>query len=86
MLTSTYLQFTHYVKAGGRLREFNFLRRAISNVFMFNVDVADERGNRIIFDMQEKEGSWKIINGQVPEWVPKAENDLRAAIAQHQVS
>jgi hypothetical protein len=84
MLTSTYLQFSDYIKAGGRLREFNFLRKKISDAIAFDVDVADERGNRYMFVMQENDGTWRIKNGRVPEWVPQAESSLHAVIMEHQ--
>ena len=84
MLTSVYLQFSHNIKAGGRLREFNFLRRVKSNSLFFHVDVPDEKGNRLMFDMLQQEGAWKITGSQVPEWLPQAENSLQAAILEHQ--
>ena len=84
MLTSIYQQFTHTIKAGGRLREFNFLRKSKSQAIVYDVDVADEKGHRYVFGMQELEGAWKIASGQVPEWAVPAENELRTAIAEHQ--
>jgi hypothetical protein len=83
MLTSAYLQFSHYIKAGGLLREFNFLRRAKSDSIIYDVDVADEKGNRFMFFMQQREGAWRITNGKIPEWIPQAENSLQAAILEH---
>jgi hypothetical protein len=85
MLTSPLLQFSHNIKAGGRLREFNFLRRAKSDLVFFHVDVPDEKGNRVVFDMQERGGAWRIASAQIPEWVPQAENSLEAAIKEHLV-
>jgi hypothetical protein len=46
---------------------------------MFHVDVNDDRGNRIMFNMRQEEGEWKIDN-IVPKWVTDAEGKLRDAI------
>ena len=68
------IQFTKLVKAENRLREFNF--RKINSVLdgLFTVDVSDDRGNRIIFNMEKNDGKWKIATGTtLPDWITKNE-------------
>jgi hypothetical protein len=71
------IQFTKLVKAP-YLKEFNF-RKMPGVIEMFHVDVNDDRGNRIMFNMRQEEGEWKIDN-IVPKWVSDAEGKLRDAI------
>jgi hypothetical protein len=64
------IQFTRLVKAEGRLREFNFRKfRGEGNEWMFSIDVADDRGNRIIFTMKKEGDGWKIVSGKWPAWI-----------------
>jgi hypothetical protein len=81
MLFTKNIQFSRLVKADGTLREFNFRRYQDSQEgTLFSVDVCDLRNNRIIFKMQQKETSWKIIQTPLPEWVTKNENVLNDLI------
>ncbi len=63
------IQFSRLIKADDRLREFNF--RKMGGLFegIFSVDVADDRGNRILFKMQKEENTWKIIEKGLPFWI-----------------
>ena len=71
------VHFTRLIKAGGRLREFNFRRIPNTSIETFHVDVSDERMNRIMFQMQkESSGSWKIVNTSLPQWVADVEQKL----------
>jgi hypothetical protein len=72
-------QFTRHLKAGGRVREFNFLKLNNGSP-SFEVDVADERGNRHMFILAY-EDSWKIKGAGLPEWVSDLGEELY-----HQVS
>ncbi|MDB5193121.1 MAG: hypothetical protein JWQ96_2684 [Segetibacter sp.] len=64
------IQFTKLVKADGRLREFNFRKVNGKNEGRFTVDVGDDRGNRIIFNMRKTEGGWELITGDpLPTWI-----------------
>jgi hypothetical protein len=75
------IQFTRLVKADGRLREFNFRKfRAEGNEWMFSIDVADDRGNRIIFRMRKEDTGWKIVPGKWPAWVISNENTFHELI------
>jgi hypothetical protein len=72
--------FTKLVKAGDRLREFNF-RKLPGNPSDFHVDVSDERGSRHVFKMRkEQEDQWKIENENLPNWIYEAEKKLGDAI------
>ena len=65
------IQFTRLIKADGRLREFNFRKLGGLQEGCFGVDVADERGNRLLFKMQKDEYGWKIAEDitELPDWV-----------------
>ncbi len=75
------IQFTRLVKAEGRLREFNFRKfRGEGNEWMFSIDVADDRGNRIIFRMRKEDGGWKLVPGKWPAWIISNENTFNELI------
>jgi hypothetical protein len=63
------LQFTRLLKAGDRLREFNFRRSSVDGNTQFNIDVTDDRNNRISFQLQNQEKEWKIQPRTLPEWI-----------------
>lgn len=73
------IHFSKIIKAGDRNREFNFNRTTRSNV-QYNVNVPDERGNRIFFGMYQEEGVWKIAPDVVPSWIMAIEEELGKAI------
>ena len=73
------IHFSKIIKAGDRNREFNFTRTNPSGN-QFNVNVPDERGNRIFFTMQEENGSWKTTMAILPQWILNAEGELSRAI------
>jgi hypothetical protein len=75
------IAFTKLVKVDDRLREFNFRKLPGNEKELFHVDVSDDRGNRIIFQMQkENGGTWKINTPIVPQWVSNAEPMLHEQI------
>ncbi len=74
------VQFTRLVKADGRLREFNFRKVKSPEEELFDVNVCNDRGDRIIFSMQKKEDAWRIIPGQLPQWILQNENSLDESI------
>lgn len=63
------VQFSRLIKADDRLREFNFRKMGGLQEGLFSVDVADDRGNRILFKMHKEEHSWKIVEAGLPFWV-----------------
>jgi hypothetical protein len=74
------IQFTRLVKADGRLREFNFRKVKSPDEELFSVNVCTDRGDRIVFNMQKKESSWRIVSGQLPQWILQNENNLDEGI------
>jgi hypothetical protein len=59
--------FSKLLKAGGRLREFNFRKLTDQTEDgWFHVDVADERGDRIIFRLST---SLNSASASLPPWV-----------------
>lgn len=76
---STY--FSKVIKAGDRMREFNFRRASINDDSRYTVDVPDDKGNRIIFSIYKNaHDAWKIAAQLMPIWVHNAEADLSEAI------
>ena len=86
MQTSTYLQFTRTIKAVGRFREFNFLRRSKNNTITYDTDVADERGNRYIFEMKKIDEQWTIIGKDLPSWITESQSSLHDVIEGQQIN
>lgn len=75
------IQFTKLIKADGRLREFNFRRYNSANQpAIFSVNVVDNRDNRIIFEMQKEDNTWKIIKQQLPAWISENEMNFHDSI------
>jgi hypothetical protein len=74
------IQFTRLVKADGRLREFNFRKVKSPDEELFDVNVCNDRGDRIIFNMQKKDDAWRIVPGQLPQWILQNENSLDESI------
>jgi hypothetical protein len=61
------------------MREFNFRKPNGREQALATVDVSDDRGHRIIFNMQKEDSNWKIITPSLPAWVVQLEvklNDL----------
>lgn len=73
------IHFSKIIKAGDRNREFNFTRVHRDGT-RYNVNVPDERGNRVFFAMQHEEGAWKIVMDILPQWILGAEEELGQAI------
>jgi hypothetical protein len=75
------VQFTRLLKAGGRLREFNFRKINVDpNRELFSVNVCDDRGERIFFNMQKDQNDWRFGSNPLPAWISQQENQLHAAI------
>jgi len=47
---------------------------------LFSVDVSDDRGNRIMFQMQKDGNAWKITDQEVPKWILENDDKLNEAI------
>ena len=79
---STY--FSKLIKAGDRLREFNFRQTYLSDDSRYSVDVPDDKGNRIMFSIyKNSSGEWKVAAQLMPMWVHNAELDLAKAIEEN---
>lgn len=79
---STY--FSKLIKAGDRLREFNFRRASLNDDSRYAVDVPDDKGNRISFSMYKNaDNEWKVAAQLMPLWVHNAETDLSNAIEEN---
>lgn len=74
------IQFTKLIKVDGRLKEFNFRKPNSKQEGTFTVDVMDERGARIIFNMEKKESNWRITDQQLPHWVLESEHAFQEII------
>lgn len=70
------IHFTRLIKAGGRLREFNFRKMKRNEEYLFSVDTVDDRGNRIIFFMQQESNKWTIVPQPLPSWIIENEDAL----------
>jgi hypothetical protein len=76
--------FSKVIKAGERQREFNFRRMADGSDLKFHVDVPDDKGNRIIFQMlKNEEGRWEASTPFLPAWIQGAEQILNEAIQEN---
>lgn len=73
---SKMIHFTSLVKAGGRLREFNFRKMKRNEESIFSVDTVDDRGNRLIFFMQKENGTWTLQPQALPVWITENEQML----------
>jgi hypothetical protein len=79
---STY--FSKLIKAGDRVREFNFRRASLNDNSRYAVDVPDDKGNRILFSMYKNaDNEWKVAAQLMPMWVHNAETDLANAIEEN---
>jgi hypothetical protein len=74
------IQFTKVLKAEGRMREFNFRKPNGREQALCTVDVSDDRGQRIIFNMQKEDSGWKIIQQPLPAWISQLEKKLSELI------
>lgn len=75
------VQFTKLIKVDGRLREFNFRKHGdILQKHVCSVNVADDRGNRIIFEMEKQDTGWKIVQNKLPLWILDNENNFQQYI------
>jgi hypothetical protein len=71
------VQFTKVLKAEGRMREFNFRKPNGREQALCTVDVSDDRGQRIIFNMQKDDSNtWKIVPQALPAWITQLEKKL----------
>lgn len=66
------IHFSRLVKINDRLREFNFKKNNNAGDYVFDIDTADDRGNRIFFRLTKTDNSWSLNSMQpIPDWVGK---------------
>lgn len=79
---STY--FSKLIKAGDKLREFNFRQTNLNDSSRYTVDVPDDKGSRIMFTIyRNADAEWKVAAQLMPLWVHNAEHELAAAIEEN---
>ena len=77
------IYFSKVIKVSDRLREFNF-RKLPNAQNGFHVDVTDDRGQRIIFNMfKDEDKNWRIASQDLPTWVNFAESSLHSIIEEN---
>lgn len=79
---SRMIQFSLLVKAGNRVREFNFRKLRNPGEEQLAVNVCDEKGERILFDMHKRDGNWRIAPAGLPAWITQSEEQIRSAVEQ----
>lgn len=76
--------FSKVIKAGEKQREFNFRQVPSAEQASYTVDVPDDKGNRVIFNMfRNEEGQWKTSAQSLPVWIHNAEMALSQAIEEN---
>jgi hypothetical protein len=60
------------------LREFNFKKNNNAGDYVFDVDTADDRGNRLFFRLaKNSDNQWTLDSKQpVPDWVENHQQQL----------
>ena len=75
------VHFTKLIKVNNRaVKEFNFRKIKNGEQELFSVDVSDDRGNRIMFQMQKDANTWKIVEAQLPVWITEQEGRMHEVI------
>ena len=77
------IQFSKLIKAGGRLKEFNF-RKPRPDSDLYEVDVSDDRGNRLYFNVRFAEDRWNLQESLLPSWITEAETLIQEAILEQE--
>lgn len=75
------VQFSVLVKAGDRLREFNVRKlKTLLNEDVFDVNVCNERGDRIFFEMKKVDNDWEFTPTGIPSWIEQNKNKIIQAV------
>jgi hypothetical protein len=79
MRTHSNIAFTILIKIEGRLKEFNFRKRA-ENLYDGNTN--DEYSIRYYFQLKKEDGAadWKINGQSLPGWITKNETTVSEAL------
>ena len=76
------LAFTITIKAGDKVREFNFTKIFNTPALKYNIDVVNDHNERISFLMEKKEdGQWQIVSNTAPPgWLMEEKWKLENAV------
>ncbi|MEO5947411.1 MAG: hypothetical protein ABIP79_11395 [Chitinophagaceae bacterium] len=74
------VQFSLLIKLDGRLREFNFRKIRNTEEDTFSVNVCNERGDRIFFDMKKQETGWEFTPSNLPAWIEQNKKNIQQAV------
>ena len=80
MLHPKNIQFTHLIKAGGQLREFNFRRSQSPEGPLFTVDVADPNGGRHYLLLRLEDNQWILKTKTMVAWIGEVIPQIQEAI------
>ena len=75
------IYFSKIIKVGDKQREFNFRKLPGDTQISYHVDVTDEKGSRLIFNMfKDASGRWHTSAQTLPIWIHNAEEILGSVI------
>jgi hypothetical protein len=75
-----HIQFTRIIKAGGRLREFNFLKGHETEGAIFYVDVPDGKDYRHFLVFKQQHEDWVLEKTELPPWLEEAIPQIKKVI------
>ncbi len=74
------VQFSLLIKLDGRLREFNFRKIRNMDEESLAVNVCNERGDRVFFNMKKQESGWEFSPSSLPGWIDQNKKIIRQAV------
>ncbi len=74
------IQFTKLIKAGGRLREFNFRKSNSVSGQIFTVDVADHHDIRHYLIFRQDGNNWSLESKDVALWIEEVMPQIKDAV------
>ena len=77
------IQFTRLIKAGGRLREFNFRKSQGLNNALFTIDVVSDNSDRHYLLYSLVNGAWVLETKKMIDWIEEVLPQIEEAIQEH---
>jgi hypothetical protein len=74
------IQFTQLIKAGGRLREFNFRKSLTPEGPVFTVDTVDPSGGRHYILFRFEDNQWILKTKNMLDWIGEVIPQIKLAI------
>jgi len=74
------IQFTKLIKAGGRLREFNFRKSQGLNNALFSIDVVSDNSDRHYLLYSLVNGKWVLETKRMIPWIEEVLPQVEEAI------